>query len=185
MKKLFWLILIVAFLSSCSNNDSENDVREFVPGDVIVGIKSGTDINDVFNFINTFDLEVESITSLSFTSDLPSDSLQAVLDNLNQKVYTNDGVTWFVTGYLHFQTNQIWVFPRLFDMNIIDFQQDWLLAMTELELKDKHVDNLSSGVIMFKVTEGQESKWEKQFETYDIVGWAELNYIAEIELFKD
>jgi hypothetical protein len=31
------------------------DTREFVPGEVSVGIKSGTDISALFEFINQFD----------------------------------------------------------------------------------------------------------------------------------
>ena len=32
----------------------------------------------------------------------------------------------------------------------------------------------------FHVPEGHEKKWEKKFEEYDFVEWAELNYIIEI-----
>ncbi len=185
MKKVFILLAFFGFLTSCSNDDSETETQEFVPGEVSVGIKSGTDINDLFNFINQFDLEVDNVNSLSFTSNLPSDNLQFVLDNLNEKNYTNDGINWFVTGYLHYQTNQIWIFPRLFDLNNIDYQQDWLTSMVELELQDKHNVDLNSGIIRFKVPEGQELEWENQFESYDIVDWAELNYIADIEPNND
>lgn len=180
MKKLFIVLCIIGFLSSCSKDDSENETQEFVPGEVFVGIKSGTDIKDLFNFINQFDLEVDNVNSLSFTSDLSSDNLQYVLDNLNKKKYTNDGVNWFVTGYLHHQTNQIWIFPRLFEMSNVDYQQDWLTSMVELELKYIHNVDLNSGIIMFKVPEGQELEWKKKFEKYDIVDWAELNYIVDI-----
>jgi hypothetical protein len=181
MKKILIVLSIIGFLYSCSNDDSENETQEFISGEVSVGIKSGTDIADLFNFISQFELEVDNVNSLSFTSNLPSDNLQSVLDNLNQKNYTNDGVNWFVTGYLHYQTSQIWIFPRLFDMNNMDYQQDWLTSMVELELNDVHNVDLNSGIIRFKVPEGQELLWKNQFENYDIVDWAELNYIADIE----
>lgn len=177
MKKIIILLMLIGFLSSCSNDDSVTEIQEFAPGDVTVGIKSGTDINDLFNFINKFDLKVDNINSIYFTSDLPSDSLQFVLDNLNKKNYTNDG-GWLVTGYLHYQTNQIWIFPRLVDINNIDNQQDWLKSMVELKLHQKHETNLNS-TILFKVPDGQELKWKKRFESYDIVDWAELNYIIK------
>ncbi|GHC60924.1 hypothetical protein [Ulvibacter litoralis] len=181
MKKLLIFFALIGFLTSCSNDDPETDPQEFVPGEVSVGIKSGTDINNLFDFINQFDLEVDNVNSLTFTSDLPSDNLQFVLDNLNEKNYTNDGVSWFVTGYLQYQTNQIWIFPRLFDINNIDYQQDWLSSMIELELHDNHNVDLNSGIIHFKVPVGEEVEWKNKFEIYDIVEWSELIYFSDIQ----
>jgi len=40
---------------------------------------------------------------------------------------------------------------------------------------------LNSGIIRFYVSESQEIEWRNQFLSYDIVEWAELNYIANIE----
>ena len=181
MKKLILLISFIGILSSCTNNDSENDTREFVAGEVFVGIKSGTDINDLFEFINLFNHQVDNVNSLTFTSNLESDNLQYVLDILNDKTYTNDGINWFVTGYLHSQTNQITIFPRLFEMENIDYQTDWLNSMNELKLNEKHNSELNSGIIRFYVPLGQEIEWRNQFESYNIVDWADLNYIAHIE----
>ena len=181
MKKLILLISFIGILSSCTNNDSENDTREFVAGEVFVGIKSGTDINDLFEFINLFNHQVDNVNSLTFTSNLESDNLQYVLDILNDKTYTNDGINWFVTGYLHSQTNQITIFPRLFGMENIDYQTDWLNSMNELKLNEKHNSELNSGIIRFYVPLGQEIEWRNQFESYNIVDWADLNYIAHIE----
>lgn len=183
MNKVIPLISFVIFLASCSNNDSEMDTREFVQGEVLVGIKSGTDISDLFNFINQFDHQVNNVNSLTFTSNLAADNLQYVLDVLNEKTYTNDGIRWFVTGYLHYQTNQITIFPMLFGINNIAYQNDWLNSMNELELNEKHFTELNSGIIHFYVPVGQEIKWKNQFASYDIVDWAELNYIADIELY--
>ena len=181
MKKIILLILVIGFLSSCSNDNSESDTREFVPGEVSVGIKSGTDISDLFDFINLFDHQVDNVNSLTFTSNLESDNLQYILDILNEKTYTNDGVNWFVTGYLHYQTNQITIFPRLFGMDNIEYQNDWLNSMNELELNEKHNSELNSGIIRFYVPVGEELDWKNQFENYNIVDWAELNYISDIQ----
>lgn len=182
MKKLIYLLSLLWLLASCSSGDLETDTREFVPGEVSVGFKSGTEINDLFNFINLFDHQVDNINSLTFTSNLPSDDLQYVLDFLNEKTYTNDGVNWFVNGYLHYQTNEITIFPRLFGMENIEYQNDWLNSMNELELNKKHNVELNGGIIRFHVPVGKELEWKDQFENYNIVDWAELNYIADIEL---
>lgn len=183
MKKAVLLLMIIGILSSCSKNDIEAETREFVPGEVTVGIKSGTGIHTLFHFINQFGLETHNVHSLIFTSELPSDSLQYVLDVLNDKIYTNDGTRWFVTGYLHYQTQEITIFPRLFGIDNVDFQRDWLQAMHELKLNERHHTELNSGVIHFRVPTGKEIKWRNLFLSSDIVDWSELNYIADIVLF--
>ncbi|MEP6262842.1 MAG: hypothetical protein ABJ092_14795 [Gillisia sp.] len=180
MKNYLIVFVMIGILSSCSTDNADEDMIEFVQGEVIVGIKSGTDINRVFDFINQFDHKVKNIRSLTFTSDLPSDSLQYVIRTLNEKTYTNDGINWFVTGYLHYQTNQITIFPKLFDMDNVDFQNDWLISMEEFDLKTKHYNNLNAGIIHFYVPKGSELEWENRFKNSDIVEWAELNYIQEI-----
>lgn len=179
MKKIILLISIIGILSSCSNDDVEN--REFVPREVLVGIKSGTNINAIFEFINQFDHRVDNINSLTFTSDLPPNNLQNVLDILNKKTYTNDGINWFVTGYLHHQTNQITIFPKLFEIDNLEYQNDWLTSMGELELSERHNIELNSGIIRFYVLAGKELEWKNQFENYNIVDWSELNYITDLE----
>ncbi|QCE42145.1 hypothetical protein [Psychroserpens sp. NJDZ02] len=181
MKKIILLISFIGILASCSNDDSESEIQEFVAGEVSVGIKSGTDINDLFEFINIFDHQVDNVNSLTFNSNLESDNLQHVLDVLNEKTYTNDGVNWFVTGYLDSETNDITIFPRLFGMENTQYQTDWINSMSELELTEKHNTELNSGIIRFYVPVGKEIEWRNQFANYDIVDWSELNYISEIQ----
>jgi len=185
MKNIILLISLLGILSSCSNGDLETETQEFVPGEVIVGIKSGININTIFEFINQFDHKVDNVNSLTFTSDMPADSLQYVLEFLNQKTYTNDGIRWKVTGYLHYQTNQITIFPRFFEMENLEYQDDWLISMKELELSEKYYIDLNSGVILFNVPIGKEIEWRNQFKKSNIVSWSELNYIADIELHTD
>ncbi len=181
MKNILILFSIIGILSSCSNDGAEVEVKEFVPEEVSVGIKNGINIIEIFNFINQFDHKVDNINSLTFKSDIPSDSLQYVLDFLNEKSYTNDGTNWFVTGYLHHQTNQITIFPRLFGMDNVTYQNDWLISMEEMGLSEKHNIELNSAIIRFYVPKGKELDWKNRFENYNIVDWAELNYIADIE----
>ena len=180
MKKIILLLSIIGTLSSCSKDDIKVDTREFVPGEISVGVKSGTNISAVFDFINQFDHKVDNVNSLTFTSDLSSDSLHYVLDILNNKTYTNDGENWFSTGYIHSQTNQITIFPRLFEIDNSDYQNDWLNSMGELKLNQKHNVELNSGIIRFYVPDGSELEWKNQFKNYDIVDWVELNYISNI-----
>jgi hypothetical protein len=161
-------------------DDTNNSDKKFVPTDVLVKINGSYTIDKVFEFINTFDHEVENIHSQVYNSDLPSDSLQYVLDYLNAKPYTNDGNAWFVNGYLHYQTQQITIFPRLFLIKNKEYQSDWLESMDFLKLKEQTDSETSGCIIFFHVPEGKEKEWENNFEEYDFVEWAELNYIIEI-----
>lgn len=180
MRKQLLFLMFIGLLFSCSK-DANKDSAKYVPTDVIVKIKGGYTTEDVFDFINGFDHEVETIHSQTYTSDLPSDSLQYVLDYLNAKSYTNKGNAWFVTGYLHYQTQEITIFPKLFGMKNTAYQQDWLQSMELLKLKEKS-DNTTAGcIIHFHVPEGEEKKWVKTFEKYGFVEWAELNCYVEVQ----
>ena len=95
------------------------------------------------------------------------------------------GSNWFVNGYLNYQTKEINIFPRLFEMNNLDYQRDWIQAMNEFQLKEQHNTELNSGIIYFKVPPGKEMEWKNRFETFAIVDWAELNYIVEIDLHNN
>lgn len=44
---------------------------------------------------------------------------------------------------------------------------------------------LNSGVIHFNVPIGSELEWERQFENYSIVEWAELNRFVDIDPLAD
>ena len=183
-------VVIILFLSlfvfcSCEKDDDlmDTDLRfdlRFVPTDVIVKTKGYYTIDKVFDFINSFDHEVESIKHSAYTSTLPSDSLNYVLNYLNAKTYTHDGELWYVTGYLHYETQVITIFPKLFDIKNLDNQADWLQSMDFLKLREQTDKEVSGNTIYFHVPEGQEKEWVEKFEKYDFVEWAELNYIVEL-----
>lgn len=184
MSKKF-LIVLVGILLSCSREDTTVETQEFVAGEISVGIKSGTDINAIFNFINEFEHKANRISGLTFTSDLPADSLGYVLDYLNKKTYTNHKTNSLVTGYIHYETNKITLFPKLFEMDKIAYQNNWHLAMKELKLSHTHHIELNSGIIDFYVPIGSEITWKNEFKKHKVVQWATLNYLADIELHKD
>ena len=75
--KLILLIIFLISLSSCSK-----DENNFIATDLFVRIDSTKNINEVFNFINSYDHEVEYIMMQAFTSSLPADSLNNALDYL-------------------------------------------------------------------------------------------------------
>lgn len=174
------LVLLISVFIGCEKEDVEESDLKFVPTDVFVQVKGDYTINKVFGFINSFEHEVENIHSQAYTSSLPSDSLQYVLDYLNAKPYTNDGHTWFVTGYRHYKTDVITIFPRLFNIKNANYQEDWLQSMKKLKLKEQTENEAAGSVIFFHVPEGKEEEWVKIFEKFEFVEWAELNYLIEL-----
>ena len=145
----------------------------YTPMKISVKTKKGFTIDKIFDFINSLDHDVKEIRSGVLKSTMSSDSLQYILDQLNTKPYTNNGDVLKTGGYLHYSTNQIHIFPHLFNMKNVDYQVDWLSSMTEYKL----VEDLDFGyTIRFQVSEGTERQWETKFKEYEFVEWAELNY---------
>jgi hypothetical protein len=141
----------------------------FSPTDVFVKTKNHYTVDRVFEFINSLDHDVEYIYNGVYRSNMPSDQLQYILDRLNEKPYTHrEG--WNVTGYLHHQTQQITVFPRLFDMKNKAYQSDWLKSMNDFQLIEE-----PGYIIFLHVPEGTEKEWVERFKSYDFVDWAELS----------
>ena len=156
--------------------------EHYTPMDVFVKTKNYFTIVKVFDFINSLDLDVELINYGVYVSTMSSDNLQYILDCLNTKTYTNDGNVWWVSGYLHYSTNQITIFPRLYNMKNKDYQNDWLKSMNDYQLVESFAYDHSGYVIHFRVPEGTEKQWETQFKKYEFVEWAELNYMLHIIL---
>ena len=184
MMKYLKLIVFLLFLSfGCQKEDDIISIdtfgERFVPTDVLVKTKGYFTIDKVFKWINKLHLDVESIKYGFYTSSLPPDSLQYILDYLNAKPYTHDGV-WNVTGYIHYKTNKITIFPKLFHMNNKKYQKDWLKSMRKLKLVEDTTSEVSGNNILFHVPKGEEKKWVKKFRKYDFVEWAQLNYIVQL-----
>ncbi len=132
-------------------------------------------IDRVFDFINTLPYSVNYIYSGVYISSLPPEKLQYILDCLNAKPYTNDGNAWRVTGYLHYQTNQITIFSRLFNMNNKAYQTDWLSSMKEFQLEEQMDYDYSGHIIVFRFPEDPQNKGIPEFDSFDFVEWAEFS----------
>ncbi|HET6559873.1 MAG TPA: hypothetical protein VFG54_21280 [Prolixibacteraceae bacterium] len=182
MKISILILLALLFaLVGCEKNNNDTSVEKFVPTDVLVKIKGYYTIDKVFDFINSFEHEVENIHSQVYTSDLPSDSLRYVLDYLNAKPYTHDGNAWLVVGYQHYQTKVITIFPKFFNIKNADFQKDWLESMEILKLNEQTEGETNGCIIYFHVPEGQEQLWVKRFENYEFVEWADVNHLIDYQ----
>jgi len=139
-----------------------------------VKTKSYFTIDRVFDFINSCELDVTLIYNGVYVSNMAPENLQYILDNLNAKSYTNDGNALWVSGYLHYLTNQITIFPRLYHMKNKVYQEDWLKSMNDYELVER-----PGYIIRFLIPEDPgkpQKQWEAKFKEYEFVEWAELGY---------
>ncbi len=179
MRKYFSVLLTLLVLGVGCSEDTINE-PEFVPTDVILKTKSYYPVEDVFDFINSLDHEVEVIHGGVYTSSLPNDSLQYIQDYVNVKPYI-DSKTWPLSGYVSAVTGELTFFPRFFNMKNKENQQDWLATMAILQLSEKR-DNVTHGyTILFHVPAGQEKFWVKEFQKLEFVDWVELNYYSNIQ----
>lgn len=136
-----------------------------------VRVKNYFTIDKIFDFINSLDFDVKYIDSGVYISNMSSDNLQYILNSLNAKPYTNDGNAWRVTGYLHYSTSQITIFPKFFNIKNKDYQADWLESMNVYELIER-----GGYIIRFQIPEDPENRGIPKFEENEFVEWAELSY---------
>ena len=139
----------------------------------VVVVTTSYDINvsteQIFEFINLFDHKVTLIEMYTgaYSSNLPLNRLQDILDILNAKSYVR------VLGL--FNSGQIVILPWLHDMEKKENQADWLKTMSDYNLYEWNRYAIWHGfTINFEVPEGTEKEWVAKFEKYEIVKSASL-----------
>lgn len=171
MKTSALYLSLLIILLSCK----EEAEPQFSAGEVIVATKAESSMEQVFEFINSQDNSVEKITSATYVSSLPPDSLASILKYLNQKTYTH-GDNLLTTGQINSPSGEIHIFPRLYQMNEVSNQQDWIASMQKLKCKEKAWQK----ILLIHVPQGSEKDWVKEYQSHAIVETAELNYIWEV-----
>lgn len=170
------MLLFTFVFLGCRKEEEDIVADKYAPTDVILKLKDDYPIDKAFDFINSFNHDVEHMSSQMYVSDLPSDSLQYVVNYLNLKSYTSEKNGWAVNGRL--EAGKIIVFARLYRMKNIAFQKDWLESIKLLKLKEVTDRKDIGTVIYFHVPAGKEKFWVNEFKKYEFVEWAELNYIV-------
>ncbi|WP_324675479.1 hypothetical protein [Hymenobacter sp. GOD-10R] len=175
---LFALLLLVLPLVSCEkdNDVSPEEETEFVPGEVLVGIKETTMVPQTFALVNSRSLEILAISIPMYNSNLPSDSSAYVERALNAKPYINDK-GWKASVIRNTNTGKLTVNMRLMNMNLAN-QRDWLATVQQLQLQEQP----TATSYHLKVPVGQEKKWVAELQQQSEVRWAELNNIVHIQL---
>ena len=155
--------------------------REFVPGDLSIGIVDSVTINEAWELVNSFDLKITDAWGHKYLSNLPNDSIDYIINYLNKKPYINDGRWKAVKNgnvYIDRNFNKISVSCRLTDV-LPEIQEDWLKVVEVLKLYEVP-DKYQS--IYLNVPVGYELLWKDTFENEKIIRWASPNYYSEIEL---
>lgn len=139
--------------------------------DIIYVKTQYTNIDSVFEFINSLDLDVYVIQYGTYLSSKPanSDTLAYVIDQLKAKPYTNNN---WVTGQLKWYNANMVIFIRLYDMKNKNYQLDWKATMGKYKLEN--YTNGPKHIIAFHIPEGTGKQWETRFTEYNFVDWAEL-----------
>ncbi|TRX48071.1 hypothetical protein FNH22_29855 [Fulvivirga sp. M361] len=164
--------------SSCHDSDLPDKNNDFVPGDVIVGIKADISIDQVFELMNEEHVTIDRMSGFFNYSTLPNDSLTYVTNFLKNKPYLNKRGLTGGSAYVHKLDNVIIITEFFFEMDIAA-QQDWMKTMQTLELKDLNGDTKN---LLIKVDHGMEEHWANKFNDHPYVEWTHLNAYAEIEL---
>ena len=80
MKSILLVFLLIS-LFSCSKDKLQNDSNcpNYEKGNVIVGIRNTTSIEEAFSLFNTLNLQVDELDGFFYTSPDPQDSLTSLL----------------------------------------------------------------------------------------------------------
>jgi hypothetical protein len=178
LKTILQTTILTLFIIACNDDDNlPVDDREFVRGDLIVGIKSTTSISSVFDLMNEKGATIDQMNGFFNYSTLPIDSLDYIIKELKDKTYLNKRGFNGGSAFIHEPENRIIVTELFFEMDI-EAQQDWLTTMNILKLNDLGNDTKN---LVIKVTPGTEKYWIRLLKIHPNVTWVELNYLGGFE----
>lgn len=173
-RNLLKILSLTIFLTSCQKEELKNKERKFVPGDLIIGVKSTISIDKVFNLMNQNQLAIDQMSGFFSYSLLPNDSLGFINNQLISKSYLNQRGWSNQVGYI--ANDRILLTTFFFAMDKSS-QIDWLKTAEKSKLVDLQTDTKN---LLVKVAPGTEKEWMRYFESHPFVTWAELNEYAQI-----
>ncbi|MBL7718296.1 MAG: hypothetical protein JNL72_05615 [Flavipsychrobacter sp.] len=179
MRYLSSIVLLLLLLTGCRKNNGEPE-GEYVKGDLSFGIRDEVTIDRVFNLINEEHLDVEHIFGYTYVLPYPKDSIHMVRRELVQKMYlkwpqssATDTPNVFVNS-----ADKMILSTSLFHMSDTANQNDWLRTIGKLSMADRAVTFKNANI---HVPDGQEKQWRDYLLQKEIVEWAQLNYIIELQ----
>ena len=172
------LLFLQIISTSCKKDPvvtPNTSVENFYATEVSVMLKQDLSSEQIFDFINKFDLKVENIGPNFYLSDLPKDSLEYVLNYVSNKEYTKNAEGLAIEGFYDSGENKISINTGLYNMENKSYQADWLDTIKKLKLSLKKNKDYNNS-IFFRVSEGKEKEWVEKFKNYDVVEEADLHY---------
>ncbi len=175
MIKYITLFLLAATILSCNKKNNNNE-QDFVAGDVLVGFNNGVTIEEAFELFNKYNLKVHTIRNFVYEVTYPEDKHDSIIAILGSKPYI-DTINWKPK----FEYNYKWE-TTIFSINFFGMtqtnQDDWIKTKSDLMLPYLHNEYSSA---YLKVPEGTEKHWVSELQKSNIINWAELNHIIELE----
>jgi hypothetical protein len=168
------ILTLTALLTSCQQDEVKVEEREFVHGDVIVGVRSNIAIDKVFELMNENQLTIDQMSGFFSYSLFPNDSLTFINKQLVSKTYLNKRGWSNQVGNI--ADNRILLTTFFFEMDKTS-QIDWLETIQKCKLVDLQGDTKN---LLVKVVPGTEKKWLAFFKSHPYIKWAELNEYIQI-----
>jgi hypothetical protein len=174
VKNIFKIILAVIFFMGCKkNNSTDTACREFVKGDIIVGIDSTVQLEQLFGFVNPLNLYIDELMGYHYTTTISKDSIPYIKAILNSKPYINSR-QFSASVRAHYQTQIVRNTTMLWDMTPAN-QQDYIQTLNTLFMTD---ELSTTKCMLLKVPVGQEQYWIDIFNSFSWVSWTEVNCIG-------
>ena len=166
--------MMTILLAACDNGDNKTEEPIFMPGDLLVGIKSDVSIDMVFDLMNEKGVAIDVMYGFDTYSLLPIDSLTFINNQLISKSYLNNLAYSNQVGKV--VNNRIELNTVLFEMNL-ESQLDWLETIKKSQLKDLEAINK---LLVIKVAPGTEKEWREIFEPHPYVKSVSLNWYVKV-----
>jgi len=175
--KFCCLVLIVLLPLGCQKkkNVSGEDIN-YIPGEVLIGLYDSTTFQETCSLIiYDLNLPIKSIDGFKYFAVVGEDSCEIIKSILNSKEY----LTYQGRVPVYIVTDSIITIKLTFFNFGQEEANDWFEVVSEISL----IEDLSEigffkwGVL--KTPEGYEEFWINKLSEYEIIRWAELNYIYD------
>jgi hypothetical protein len=175
--KIIPLILFITLLIGCSNKDQHNPLvgipmPDHVPGDVIIGLQENVSLEEVADFILSFNnISIYNIVSFEYYSALPKERMDSLKSSLEAKpyIYSGDLRVSYVDSLSKIKID-LWI------INFgIDDRKDWAITKEQFQLT--HIP-YPYQVGLLKVEYGKEEEWINILSQSNLFSFVELNVIT-------
>ena len=173
-KILFDILIVTILLSACDNGENKTEEPLFLPGDLLIGIKSDLSIDLVFDLMNEKGVAIDRMYGFYTYSLLPIDSLTFINNQLISKSYLNN---WDISNQVgKVVNNRIELHTTFFEMDLMS-QLDWLETIKKSQLRDLEAIHK---LVIIKVTPGTEKEWKEIFDSHPYVKSVSLNWYIKV-----